>query len=64
MISDLPCVKILERRNVLQAIKTGGGTGLGMRLNVIYFIAARMRVKEEFRKNQSVTDQNQILQVR
>ena len=49
--------------NVLQAIKTGGGTGLGMRLNVIYFIAARMRVKEEFRKNQSVTDQNQISQV-
>ena len=37
----------------------------GMRLNllIIYFIAARMRVKEEFRKNQSVTDQNQISQV-
>ena len=61
MIFDLPymCKDI----NVLQAIKTGGGTGLGMRLNVIYFIAARMRVKEEFRKNQSVTDQNQISQV-
>lgn len=63
MISDLPCVKILERRNVLQAIKTGGGPGNEIK-SVIYFIAARMRVKEEFRKNQSVTDQNQISQVR
>lgn len=39
-----------------------GGPGNEVK-SVIYFIAARMRVKEEFWKNQSVTDQNQISQV-
>lgn len=63
MISDLPYMcKDIKKEKCTASDQNWDRPGNEIK-SVIYFIAARMRVQEEFRKNQSVTDQNQISQV-